>query len=351
MKCVNKNLREYQTLLKESGLPDFVLSAQVGQFLDKVGRFPHLDELKGANSEKAIKDELKLNDKNVTDTSTVLSQTHTQDLSQAVQSLNDRYRDKEIEIAEIGSQSKVYMTPRPSTNSKSTSENVANGEPVNSFLYFTQILDKFQDLYGINIHYVTNAELNSDQWRSVSGVETAKAFVYNGDIYVNVDIATIDSPIHEMLHILFGSMKFQNRELYDKLVSSSQQFKSYNDIAYRYPNRTREDVNEEVFITELAKYLTGQKSDLDSLSEKDRYEIYYNVTRTLDTILMGESSSKIIPEDQLYDLNLKTLATYLNSASLNSNYQGTLNDAALSRILANKKEQLIQEGKLKEECS
>ena len=351
MKCVNKNLREYQTLLKESGLPDFVLSAQVGQFLDKVGRFPHLDELKGVNSEKAIKDKLKLNDKNVTSTSTVLSQTHTQSLDQAVQSLNNKYRDKEIEIAEIGSQSKVYITPRPSSNVESFSENIVKDEPVNSFLYFTQILDKFQDLYGINIHYITNVELNSDQWKNVIGVDSAKAFIYNGNIYVNTDIATIDSPIHEMLHILFGSMKFQNRELYDKLVQSSQQFESYNDIAYKYPNRTREDINEEVFITELAKYLTGQKSDLDSLDEKNRYEIYYNVTRTLDTILMGESSSKIIPEDQLYNLNLKTLAQYLNSASLNSNYQGTLDDAALSRILANKKEQLIEEGKLKEECS
>jgi hypothetical protein len=29
------------------------------------------------------------------------------------------------------------MTPRPSTDVKSTSENVAKDEPVNSFLYFT----------------------------------------------------------------------------------------------------------------------------------------------------------------------------------------------------------------------
>jgi len=39
----------------------------------------------------------------VTSTSTILSQTHTQSLDKAVQSLNDKYRDKEIEIAEIGS--------------------------------------------------------------------------------------------------------------------------------------------------------------------------------------------------------------------------------------------------------
>jgi hypothetical protein len=33
-----------------------------------------------------------------------------------------------------------------------------------------------------------------------------------------------------------------------------------------YPNRTHEDLNEEVFITELAKHLTGQRSAVDSLA-------------------------------------------------------------------------------------
>jgi hypothetical protein len=32
-----------------------------------------------------------------------------------------------------------------------------------------------------------------------------------------------------------------------------------------YPIRTREDVNEEVFVTELAKYLTGRSNALSSL--------------------------------------------------------------------------------------
>jgi len=72
MQCVNKNLREYQTLKRESGLSDSELSHQVGMFLDAVGRYPYLDEIDGANSEPAIREDLKLNKDNITTVDNIL---------------------------------------------------------------------------------------------------------------------------------------------------------------------------------------------------------------------------------------------------------------------------------------
>ena len=345
MQCVNKHSREYQTLLKESGLPDFILSAEVSRFLEKLGRFPHLDELEGSNSESAIRENLHLNKNNVTDTSRILEQTNSENIEQAVPELNNKYRDKEIEVLTLGDKSKVYITDRPMSKVPTTT---SSGE-VNNFLYLTQIIDKLQDLYGINIKYISNFELNSPEWKNVVGVQATKAFIYNGDIYINTDIATIDSPIHEMLHILFGSMKFQNRELYNTLIQSAEKFNQ--NIIELYPNRTRDDINEEAFITELSKYLTEQPNELSKLDQKSLYEISYNVNRTLDTILMGDASVKCIPQSQLYQMNLKTIAKLVGSASMNSNFNGTMNDATLNRILANKKSELINNGELREECS
>ena len=204
---------------------------------------------------------------------------------------------------------------------------------------------------GIKFKAITNRELASEQWNGlVSDAKGVNAFIYNGDIYINTDIATLDSPIHELLHILFGSMKFQNRELYEQLVSQATKFSSYQDIAQSYPNRTQNDLNEEVFITELAKHLVGYQSTIDDLPDNIKYEIGYNINRMLDTILMGDASVNCIPKTQLYGLSLKNIAKMVNSASMNTDYSGYFNDATLNRMLANTKQQLMSDGLLQEEC-
>ena len=349
MQCVNKNLREYQTLKKESGLQDSELSHQVGRSLEVAKRFPYYDEIKGANSESAIKEKLKLKSDNTTSTQNILEATNTDTIEDSVQVLNDKYRDKEIEISTIGDTSKVFITDRPTVYPKVVT--FQDSLDVNSFHYFNEIIDKLQVLYGINIIPITNAELNSDEWKNIIGKESVKAFVYNGNIYVNTDIATIDSPVHELLHILFGSMKYQNREMYELIIGNAQQLNSYNEIAERYPGRTQSDINEEVFITELAKYLTGRSNELSSLPDNIKHEIFYNINRTLDTMLMGKASVKCIPQDQLYSMSLKNIAKLVNSSTMSQEFQGSLQNSYLGRIMSNKKSELMSEGLLREECS
>ena len=225
---------------------------------------------------------------------------------------------------------------------------ITDGE-VNSFHYFNEIIDKLNTLYGINVIPITNQELKDSDLGKIAG--NAKAFIYNGDIYVNVDIATVDSPVHEFLHILFGSLKYSNRELYNQIVSQAEQFDTYGEISQEYPNRTREDVNEEVFVTELAKYLTGRSNTISKLPQNIQHEIFYNINRTLDTMLMGNISTRCISGDQLYQMNLKSLAQLVDASTIQNNFQTTLTNSALSRIMSNKKHELMNEGLLKEECS
>lgn len=348
MQCVNKNTREYQTLLKQSGLSDFELSVYVGKSLDDFGRYPYLDELPRVNSSKAISEDLSLNKDNTTKTENILQATNTNTVEEAVPVLNDKYRDKEIEVLEVGSKSKVYITTRPNTTQISDNNIDNNYENVNSFAFFNEIIDKLQTLYGINIIPITNAELSQDRWASITGTKGVKSFIYNGNIYINTDIATVDSPVHEFLHLLFGSMKYQNRALYDQLIGQAEQFDSYNSISQNYPNRTRGDVNEEVFVTELAKYLTGQKNAISNLEQSAQDEIIYNINRTLDTVLMGENSVKCV--ENPYIMNLKTLAKLVNSSTMISEKRGSLDDATLNRMMANTKSELIRNKELREEC-
>ena len=347
MQCINKNLREYQTLKQQSGLSDFVLSAYVGDFLDTLGRYPYLDELPNVDSSKAISADLSLNKDNVTKTENILQATNTKNVDEAVPKLNDKYRDKEIEILEVGNKSKVYITTRPN-EFNTNSEDKGTIDNVNSFHYFNEIIDKLQTLYGINIIPITNAELSKGNWASITGTKGVKSFIYNENIYINTDIATVDSPVHEFLHLLFGSMKYQNRPLYNQLVSQAEQFDSYKSISENYPNRTKGDINEEVFVTELARYLTGQSNAINNLSEADKSEIMYNINRTLDTVLMGDNSVKCVSEP--YNMSLKSLAQLVNSSTMISEKRGSLSDATLNRMMANTKSELMKNNELREEC-
>jgi hypothetical protein len=41
--------------------------------------------------------------------------------------------------------------------------------------------------------------------------QQAKAFIYNGSIYINVDKGGIESPIHEYMHIICSVMKYDSK--------------------------------------------------------------------------------------------------------------------------------------------
>lgn len=349
--CINTKSFEFQTLKEKSGLSDFELEYQVQAFQEMYGRWPNLDELEGVDSEPYIRKSLHIREDNSTSIDKILEETGTEDIRDAKIQLNNEYRDKEIDIIPLKNDAIVEITKRPNTQEDLSEDVYEQDAEVNNAVLMMQTIDKLQDLYGINIKYISNSELNSEEWQQVPGVQSAKAFIFNGDIYVNTDNATIESPLHEMLHLIFGSIKYSEPELYQSLVDQAINFSSYNRIAKLYPNRTQNDLNEEVFITELSKYLAGKQSDLAGLDPSVMHEISYNMYRLLDTVMMGGNSVKTIPESVLYNLNMKQVAQIVNSAIAQGRNVGSLDSAQVSRIMANVKSDLLSKGLLREECS
>ena len=231
--------------------------------------------------------------------------------------------------------------------------NRQNDPEPSGYLVFTNVLQKLARLYGIEFNEITNAELNSEEWKSIiPDVNSVNAFVYNGQIYINIDKANLDAPIHEMMHILVGSIRFQNPSLYTDLINLAEQFPNYHKLVQKFPGRTRNDINEEIFIEEVSKYLSGLPSNISSINSKLQYEISYNVKRLLDTVLMGEDSVKTLSNDRLFSLSLKELAQEVNSSIMKNNFHGTINveNSELHRKLNNIKSDLYNQGTLKEYC-
>jgi hypothetical protein len=73
-------------------------------------------------------------------------------------------------------------------------------------------------------------------------------------------LADIDAPIHEMTHILLGSIRYKNPELYMQLIQLAESFPNNSEILRNNPNRAYSDLMEEAFVEEVAKYLSGKSS-------------------------------------------------------------------------------------------
>lgn len=350
--CINKNSVEYQSLKNRAGISEFILEAVCRDYVEKYGRFPHLDELPNSNSELYLRNIIKVTQNNGVKISDVLEVTGKDTVEEAVIDLNNQFKDLETRLLPIEEEAIVDIVHRPTTNNFEEVPQIESNID-NSFVIFNKSLEKLASLYGIQFNVISNAELNSDQWAGlIPDASSVNAFVYNGQIYINTDRADIDAPIHEMFHILVGSMRFENPELYQNLINSVENLQNYSLLTSQYRDRSRNDVNEEIFITELARYFSGLPSEFMNLDQKAMHELTYNIKRTLDTILMGQDSVKTISDARLYNMSLKEIIKEVNSSVATNNFKGFINmeGSEVHRKLNNIKSDLFKNKQLEEIC-
>lgn len=350
--CSLRNHGKFQTL-KKSGLSDSIILDRMSQFKEQYGRLPELDELPGANSLPSLKEEISMKSSNkgtnYTSTNKALAATGTNSIQEANAALNDIHRDLDIKLQEIGNTTIVKVKQRPSeynildnTIETNIPENIDQQK-----VGLSNALNKMIECYGINIKYIDNDELVND-----IDVNSAKAFIKNGTIYINIDNATIDSPIHEMLHLFIGSISFSNPSLFQQLMSVVQNIPNIEDrISVFEGSRTMNDILEEIFVEELSKFVTGQSSLFDNLQKDIISQVLYNIKRDIDTIIDGNYSIKSLEDNEIFNKSIRNLAEELESSVFNISVASGLNNAMTHRILANTKSDLLKSGELREECN
>lgn len=349
--CINVNSAQYRELKRLSTLPELLLKAEIARFQENHnGRFPMVDEIPGASSVEAMKQDLKIRNDGTSKIEDILNFTGASDLNTANVIINDRYRDLDTEIIPINKTAIINTVERPSIFKYGESPK-RDFKFVDSAMFITSSLEKMATTMGINIKHMSNYAIQqSGLLEAVPEANQVSAFIYNGDIYVNTDIASIDAKTHELMHILLGSMRFKQPELYTELIQTVVSLPNIQELAAAYPNRTQSDILEEVFVEEFSKHLMGIDSYIANLDSDILYQIHYNITRTLDSILMGDNSTAAIDDDVLYNSSLREVAEMVNSSTMVNTRQGFLEDALIHRVLANVKQELLEKGDLIEEC-
>lgn len=346
--CINKNSAEFRTLVKQSGLPDFYVSAVCGNFMEKYGRFPYLDEIPGSNSQEYLEAQLELKN-GYSKVSKILEMTGQNDIQHSQVSLNNTLRDIEVSIFPLNQEAKVYITKRPVT--KELLEESKLHSQMNSIIAIEGIVSKLSNLYGVDVQSITLDEIQNSDMRDVPGLSNKKTFVYNGHLYVNSDLFDKTAPITEMTQLLISPIR--GTELYGQLldiIHTNQDSKAFQEENY---GGNESDMLENYLASEITNYITTQSSQLFKLPKNVKYDLFYNIKRTLDTILMGESSIKDFQDSELFNSSLSELCRRVNSGLDVNNYSGTIteNNGELDNMYSDIKQEQINNGELKIYCN
>lgn len=346
--CSIQNSQKHQTLLEMSGVSKESVTQTCNEYLDLYGRYPELDEIPNADSSKYLEEEYNIKTSKsgtkYSNTQMILDINGSNTIEEANASINEFHKDLEIKITDINGISIFEISSRPSEyNIRSVPYLINTKELSQVQCGIIDSLNKMRKYYGINIIPVTSEDI-------IPGINISqsKAFIYNGNIYLNIDNASIDSPIHEMLHILLGSMSRYNPTLFYQLVNSVEQLPDYENRVNKFINRTRSDINEEIFVEEFSKHLTNQSSMFDSIDDNIINQIMYYIQRDLDTIFNGNFSVKSI--DGVFNCSLKELAELTESNIFNVENGGSLNPSTIHRMLSNVKEHFLKTNELTENC-
>lgn len=354
MSCINIKSLEYEDLKRSSTLSSDDLNAHCLAFKDQHGRMPRLDEIPGSNSSQFLKEELKVNRFNGVSNEKLLEYTGTESVQDAVINLNNHYVDTEVEALDLGESSIIKFRQRPDAIYKEIQTEYTPDITLSNDMIISG-LEKLRTQYGYDVKEVTTYELsNFEEWRDLMPKNRlVNAFIYNSNIYVNVDNMTPASRVHEMLHLLVGSIRFTNPQLYSSLLEKAQQIPDIDTLMeVHHFDKTRNDALEEVFVSELSRYLVGMESKLDNIPKEQMYEINYNVRKILDTLLFGDYSTKSISDGRLYKMSLNDVAKEVNSNRLTNSFHGTYlqEGSEVHRKLNRMKQDLLKKNDLIENC-
>lgn len=342
--------------MKQSGLSEFDYAVEVMSYFNKqreMGvpeeqlKYPELDMVDNADSSSYLSENIKLKNDGAS-IQNILNYTKTSNIQDANREINNKHRDLEVTILPLNEEALVTIEHRPTDSESKNNPIVQINKDKNALI---PVFNKLANLYGINFRNVTIADLQNDKkFESVIDAKHTNAFILDGEIYINMDVADIDAPMHEISHLLLGSIKYQNPQLYSQLVDISEQLPNYSELVKNYSNRTRSDINEEIFVTELAKFAANKRSSIQQLPDFIQSEIIYNIKRLLDSMLMGDVSVKTVPTEQLLNMSMVDIAELVNSGIFDNMSRSSLDQSHIHRILNNRKSDLMNKNELTEQC-
>lgn len=212
------------------------------------------------------------------------------------------------------------------------------------------ISESFKSKFGVNVHYLNKNEIQ-EQFPEIE--EGIKAFIRNGEIYINTFAAKSSDLLHEYTHLLLGVLKSNSdsRTIYEQLINMVMETNEgqyeFDRISSSYSEISEMDIREEVFANLFGKYLQGRGSEIDRIfMEQEKYLKKEN-QNIFD--LTSEMDLKTI-----YNKSLSSIFGRFSSdiaSKLKENNGLDFSETINTRKKSDWINKQIKEGNIKEDCS
>lgn len=196
-------------------------------------------------------------------------------------------------------------------------------------------VDFFNQKFGVTITSMTASELADFNQQENLGLDrkldSIKAFIYKGQVYINTSNAKSSDLYHEIAHIFLGVLKVQMPEAYQQLITSYQNqayFKrKLNFVNRSYKNFALQDRIEEAVVDMIGDSLMQDSSMVQGFDQARVTELLQNIFNTIDsfrTDLMNsglgftEFMSKLITENQDKMAKRRMLTEFIHQSMANN---------------------------------
>lgn len=207
------------------------------------------------------------------------------------------------------------------------------------------MVNLIKDKFGVEIEVIHNNELS--QFNNPE-VYQAAAFVTNNKIYVNIDVASVEEPLHELLHLVLATMKGTNKENYYKLISSVQYHPLFRTVVKNY-NDVNAELLEETFVKLLSKTFRN-----NILREGVFNEVSFNKAIKDSIAILIDTKADFMWEDS-FDLLGKNLneLLYEFGSNLIDNEENLINQESIDTMfsVSSQINALLNSGVLTEKCN
>ena len=248
----------------------------------------------------------------------------------------------------IGLGQKLHKTEQKESKvTKNFKKSFDNRESINL------ISDKLGDLYNVKTTLLTNDEMISLGEKYKSDFSNSRAFALStGEIFINVDKASIAEPLHELAHIIMPGLKAKNPKAYNELISKIKDHPSYWDIAQHYPELSEQDLDEEVFVTIFAEYFREKmiSNDKNEWLDQNFSDLSKNVSTVLSDIFDNDTRGDA---SQLMNMSLEEIMSQFGFDMISGRF-APYYDLSVHLAIQSKVQKIFKslrdDGKIKEIC-
>ena len=221
-----------------------------------------------------------------------------------------------------------------------TSDNKAANTPTVSSM--SDAVDYFNKVFNLNITTLSRNQLKEFSEKNNLGIEdkldSVRAFVYDGNIYINGSNANLSDLFHEMSHIFLGLLKVKYPKAYQDIIqrytNSNQFVKNFRYISKTYNNFSQQDKIEEAVVDIIAKQMFNKQSLVNSFKGEEFVKDFQTILTKFPELATEVQKSGLEFTGFMQDLMSKD-----NMSEVKRNMK-------ISQVV----KQFIQNGKIKEIC-